>query len=133
MNNSLKHWFFQKSITQHVHTKLSYGRQRKQIYMNSNKIHTAYTICKLKPKSAKSHKLRISLKNQQYKKHPIVKKILGNENIFQKNENLLRYKLKEHIPLLQFKSKIKIETSHKSEKYSITFKKFSEHKQDFIT
>lgn len=133
MNNSLKHWFFQKSITQNVHTKLSYGRQRKQLYMNSNKIKTTITKCKFKSKSAKSHKLRISLKNQSYKKHSTVQKKLGSKNIFQKNKNLLRYKLKEHIPLLQLKSKIKIETFQKSEKYSTTHKTFSELKQDFIT
>lgn len=100
------------------------------MYMNSKNIKSAYTICKFKPKS---HKLRISLKKRQYKKHSIVQKMLDSKNVFKKNENLLRYKLKEHIPLLQLKGKIKIGTSQKSENYSIIHKNVLEHEKNCIT
>lgn len=98
--------------------------------MNSKTIKTSYTICKFKHKA---HKLRISLKNRQHGKHSLVQKILDSKNIFQKKKNLLRYKLKEHIPLLKLKRKIKMHFSQESEKYSSTYKKFSEKKKDFIT
>lgn len=98
--------------------------------MNSKTIKSAYKICKLKHKSRKLH---ISLKNQQHIKHSVVQKIVDSKDIFQKNENFLRYKLQEQIPLLKLNDKVKIQISQNSEKFSITHKKFSENEKDFIT
>lgn len=99
--------------------------------MKSKTIKKTYTFCKF---NHNIHKLRTSLENRQHRKHLLIDRIRDDKNIFLKDKNLIRNKLKKPIPLLQFSDKIKKDNSQKSKKYSKTQKKlFSDNKKDFIT